>query len=48
MEAGLAGLEGRRAELLEEELRRIQDTLNYMTRRLDLTNAPAWVVGAQT
>lgn len=48
VEAGLLGLEGRRAAVLDEELRRIQDTLNYMSRRLDLTNAPAWVAGAQT
>lgn len=48
VEAGLAGLEGRRAALLEEELRRIEDTLNFMSRRLDLANAPAWVTGAQT
>ncbi|XP_071545226.1 uncharacterized protein [Panulirus ornatus] len=48
VEAGMAGLEGRRAALLEAELRRIQDVLNFMSRKLDHTRAPAWVTGGQT
>ena len=47
VEAGLVGLEDRRAALLEEELQRIQDTLTFMSRRLDLTHVPDWVKGAQ-
>ncbi|XP_063880750.1 uncharacterized protein LOC135111416 isoform X1 [Scylla paramamosain] len=48
VEAGLVGLEGRRAALVEEELQQIQDTLAFMSRRLELTHAPAWVKSAQT
>ncbi|XP_066952921.1 uncharacterized protein [Macrobrachium rosenbergii] len=45
VETGLDGLQGRRQILVEKELHRIQETLNFMTRRLDLTRAPTWVTG---
>ncbi|XP_042220964.1 uncharacterized protein LOC121865514 [Homarus americanus] len=48
VEEGLGSLKGRRAALVESELRQIQDTLNFMSRRLDLTRTPAWVTGGQT
>ncbi|XP_042868787.1 uncharacterized protein LOC122251151 [Penaeus japonicus] len=48
VEAGLVGLESRRASVLEAEVRRIHDTLNFMSRRLELTQTPDWITGAQT
>ncbi|XP_053639889.2 uncharacterized protein [Cherax quadricarinatus] len=48
VEAGVGGLQGKRAAQLEAELQRLQDTLSFMSRRLDLTRAPAWVTGGHT
>ncbi|XP_068213174.1 uncharacterized protein [Palaemon carinicauda] len=45
VETGLDGLQGRRQLLVEKELHQIQETLNFMIRRLDFTHAPNWVTG---
>nr|XP_045605350.1 uncharacterized protein LOC123762699 isoform X2 [Procambarus clarkii] len=47
VEAGVGGVQARRAALVEAELHSIQDTLAFMSRRLDLTPAPDWLTGAQ-